>query len=82
MVETTEWESDRQLDLRGVPCPHNYVRVKLALEEMASNAVLDLILDEGRPIENIPRTVQKDGHTVERLEPFAGEYFRLLIRKK
>ncbi len=81
-METDDWASDRQLDLRGVACPHNYVRVKLALEEMASRELLDVILDEGRPIENIPRTVTRDGHTVERLEPYADDCFRVLIRKK
>ena len=52
------------LDLRGVPCPMNWVRTKLALEELAPGDSLVVVLDEGEPLESVPRSAREDGHEV------------------
>jgi tRNA 2-thiouridine synthesizing protein A len=52
------------LDLRGVPCPLNWVRARLVLEEMARGEVLELRVDEGEPLESVPRSAEEDGHQV------------------
>jgi TusA-related sulfurtransferase len=53
-----------RLDLRGVPCPMNWVRTKLALEELAAGDSLVVELDEGEPLESVPRSAREDGHEV------------------
>lgn len=35
------------VDLRGVACPTNYVRVRLALEPLAPGDELEILLDTG-----------------------------------
>jgi tRNA 2-thiouridine synthesizing protein A len=52
------------LDLAGVPCPMNWVRAKLALEEMAAGERLEVRLDPGEPLESVPRSAREDGHEV------------------
>jgi tRNA 2-thiouridine synthesizing protein A len=52
------------LDLRGVVCPLNWVRAKLALEDLKAGDELTLLLDPGEPIENVPRSAREDGHEV------------------
>jgi tRNA 2-thiouridine synthesizing protein A len=52
------------LDLRGVPCPLNWVRARLALEQMAPGEVLEVQLDPGEPLESVPRSAEEDGHQV------------------
>jgi TusA-related sulfurtransferase len=52
------------LDLRGVPCPLNWVRARLLLETMAPGTQLLLQLDPGEPIESVPRSAAEDGHVV------------------
>lgn len=37
------------LDLRGTPCPLNFIRTQLALEKLAPGAELHLLLDAGEP---------------------------------
>ena len=37
------------LDLRGTPCPLNYVRTRLALESLPAGAELEVWLDRGEP---------------------------------
>jgi tRNA 2-thiouridine synthesizing protein A len=52
------------LDLTGVACPMNWVRAKLALERMAPGEELTLVLDEGEPLDSVPRSAREDGHDV------------------
>lgn len=52
------------LDLTGVPCPLNWVRAKLALEELAPGEELTLLLDEGEPLQSVPQSAREDGHEV------------------
>jgi TusA-related sulfurtransferase len=52
------------LDLTGVVCPLNWVRAKLALEELDQGDQLTLLLDPGEPIKSVPRSAREDGHDV------------------
>jgi len=52
------------LDLCGVPCPMNWVKTKLALEELAPGESLSVKLDDGEPLESVPRSAREDGHDV------------------
>ncbi|TAJ07124.1 MAG: sulfurtransferase TusA family protein [Nitrospirae bacterium] len=73
--------ADAELDLRGVICPYNFVKTKLKLETMQAGQILAVILDEGDPIRNVPRSVSDDGHTVLAQELLTGAY-RVTIRKR
>jgi len=70
-------------DLRGVACPLNYVKTKLKLEMMDAGEKLEVWLDAGEPIKNVPMSLKNDGHVVhlqEALEPEAAHY-RILVEK-
>jgi len=70
-------------DLRGVACPMNYVKTKLKLEMMDAGEKLEVWLDAGEPIKNVPMSLKNDGHQVllqEALEPEATHY-RVLVEK-
>jgi sulfite reductase (ferredoxin) len=70
-------------DLRGVACPLNYVKTKLKLEMMDAGEKLEVWLDAGEPIKNVPMSLKNDGHLLllqEPLEPEAA-HFRILVEK-
>jgi len=70
-------------DLRGVACPLNYVKTKLKLEMMDAGEKLEVWLDAGEPIKNVPMSLKNDGHLIhlqEALEPEAAHY-RVLVEK-
>ena len=71
---------DANLDLRGVVCPINFVKTKLKLEEMDTGQVLEVILDSGEPIANVPRSIKEEGHKIIRVDK-VGDHFHLLIEK-
>lgn len=52
------------LDLTGVACPLNWVKAKLALEELGPGDELTLLLDPGEPVDSVPRSALEDGHSV------------------
>lgn len=69
------------LDLRGVICPMNFVKAKLKLEEVKTGEKLELWLDDGEAIKNVPRSLKDDGHEI--LEVRKREsYFKLVVRKR
>lgn len=71
----------RTLDLRGVKCPLNYVKVKAELEEIELGEILEIFVDDGEPILNIPRSIKDDGNELTEVNKIDG-YFRISIRKK
>ena len=73
--------SGEKLDLSGVLCPMNYVHTKLKLEDMEEGQVLEVILDDGEPIRNVPRSVKQDGHKVLGLLRLEDGRYHLWIRK-
>lgn len=81
MAETVEMKIHDELDLRGVMCPYNYVKTKLKLEAMESGQLLSVIVDDGEPVRNVPRSVTADGHAVLRQEKFQNG-FRVVIKKQ
>jgi len=68
-------------DLRGVGCPMNLVKTKVAFAKMSSGQVLGLILDNGPPINNVPRSVIREGHKVLSQEQLEDGAWFVLIRK-
>lgn len=53
------------LDLRGTPCPHNYIRTKLALEGLATGQQLRVTLDRGEPQQMVADGISAAGHRVD-----------------
>ena len=70
----------RVLDLRGVSCPLNYVKTRVALEKVQPGDWLEVWLDHGEPEENVPRSAEEDGFPVRSLDDGDG-YARLLVSR-
>jgi len=76
----SEKTADVSLDLRGVMCPTNFVKAKLKLEMMDSGEVLELVLDSGEPIANVPKSIKEEGHKIVEVNK-EGDHFRIKIEK-
>jgi TusA-related sulfurtransferase len=68
------------LDLRGTPCPINFVRTKLKLERMSPGSLLEVWLDGGEPIEQVPDSLAMEGYQIEAIEE-QTEFFSLKVRR-
>ena len=79
--ETETIVPDVKKDFRGVMCPMNFVKTKIALTQMQSGQILEILLDDGAPIENVPGSVKNEGHTILSTEKVEN-YWKVLIKKK
>lgn len=79
--ETETIVPDVKKDFRGVMCPMNFVKTKIALTPMQSGQILEILLNDGAPIENVPGSVKNEGHTILSTEKVEN-YWKVLIKKK
>ena len=71
---------DERMDLSGVPCPQNSARTLIKLEGMDEGEILEIIIDDGEPMENVPPSLEEDGHQIVGKEQ-AGDKWIILVRR-
>jgi tRNA 2-thiouridine synthesizing protein A len=69
------------IDLRGVSCPTNFVKAKLALEDIENGTVVQMLLDDGEPVKNVPRSLKADGHKLIGLKQTDEGHYILELEK-
>lgn len=77
----SEIKINATLDLKGVACPMNFVKSKLKLEDMRAGEVLEVIIDDGEPIRNVPASLKEEGHKILGVKQ-EGAHWRLLVEKQ
>ncbi|MFA7405025.1 MAG: sulfurtransferase TusA family protein [Pelobacteraceae bacterium] len=70
------------IDLRGVSCPTNFVKAKLALEDVDNGTTVRILLDDGEPVKNVPRSLKADGHKLLALKQTDEEHYILELEKR
>lgn len=76
-----EIKIDKQINLKGEVCPYTYVKSKLAIEEMEINEVLEIIVDHKPAVENVPQSMENEGHKVLEVSQINETDFRIVIKK-
>lgn len=71
----------KTMDLRGTPCPLNWVKTKLRLEEMDPGGLLEVVVDAGNPARNVPRSAEGEGHRIVEIRATA-KGVSVLIEKR
>jgi len=69
------------LDLSGVACPMNFVKTKIKLSTMPVGSQLDVILDEGEPIANVPLSLEEQGQKVHSKEKISATQWKIRVEK-
>ena len=75
-----EFDIAKKVDLSGVSCPMNFVKAKVAIDGINEGQLLEVILDEGEAITNVPRSMKEEGHQVIKVINL-GETFKVIIKK-
>jgi len=82
VIEAADEVSDLvTLDLSGVACPMNFVKTKIKLSGMAIGSQLEVILDDGAPIENVPLSLEEQGQKVHVKEQLSDTQWRIVVEK-
>jgi sulfite reductase (ferredoxin) len=75
-------EKTHKVDMRGVACPLNFVKAKLELEKIEIGDVLEVLLDEGEPVRNVPASFDGQGQQVLEVKDLGGHFCVKVRRKK
>lgn len=69
------------LDITKEHCPMTFVKTKLALAKIAKGDTLEVLLNAGEPLNNVPRSAEEQGFEIVSIEPVQGTVHRVSIRK-
>ena len=50
---------DDTVDITDVVCPTTFVKAKVALEELDEGQILSIKMNDGEPVQNVPRSITK-----------------------
>ena len=77
----SEIHFDEQVDNTDVVCPVTFVKAKVALEEMDEGQVLAVKMNDGEPVQNVPRSIKEEGHQILKLDTNDDGTYTLFVKK-
>ena len=77
----TQFKIDDTIDITDVKCPTTFVKAKVALEELEDGQILAVRLNDGEPVQNVPRSIKEEGHEILKLDDNQDGTFTLIVRK-
>ena len=69
------------IDITDVTCPITFVKTKVALEDMEAGQILEVHLNDGEPVQNVPRSLKDEGHKVLELTQNEDGTYTLFVKK-
>ncbi len=73
--------ANHTLDITQEHCPMTFVKTKLKLAQIAEGDTLEVLLSEGEPLENVPRSAESQGFKVLGVEHVEGTTHKVIIQK-
>ncbi len=74
-------QSDEKIDITDVVCPMTFVKAKAAIDELEIGQILEVIMNDGEPTENVPRSMKEEGQQVLKLEKMQEGAYRMFVKK-
>ncbi|MCD8325043.1 MAG: sulfurtransferase TusA family protein [Clostridiales bacterium] len=75
------YEIDETVDITDVVCPVTFVKAKMALEELDEGQILSIHMNDGEPVQNVPRSIKEEGHQILKLLKNEDDTYDLIVRK-
>lgn len=76
-----EYIIDETVDITDVVCPVTFVKAKVALEELEEGQILCIRMNDGEPVQNVPRSIKEEGHQILKLTDNGDGTYNLIVRK-
>lgn len=74
-------EPNSFVDITDVVCPLTFVKAKVAVEELDDGQVLEIKMNAGEPIVNIPRSFKEEGHKVVQVKENGDGTYNVCVQK-
>lgn len=73
---------DDSVDITDVVCPVTFVKAKVAMEELEIGQVLAVRMNDGEPVQNVPRSMKEEGQKILKLTDNEDGTYTLYVRKE
>ena len=77
----SEIKIDDTVDITDVVCPVTFVKAKVALEELDEGQTLSIRMNDGEPVQNVPRSIKEEGHQILKLDDNEDGTYTLYVKK-
>lgn len=75
------FQTDDAVDITDVVCPITFVKAKAALEELDEGQTLAIKMNDGEPVQNVPRSIKEEGHKILKLLNNGDSTYTLIVEK-
>ena len=72
---------DDTVDITDKVCPLTFVKAKVAIEELDDGEVIAIRMNDGEPVQNVPRSVKEEGHQILKLVDNEDGTYSLIVKK-
>ena len=72
---------DDTVDITDKVCPLTFVKAKVAIDELEDGEVIAIRMNDGEPVQNVPRSIKEEGHQILKLEDNGDDTFTLIVKK-
>jgi len=69
------------LDITKEHCPMTFVKTKLRLAQINTGDILEVLLTEGEPLNNVPKSAKEQGYNVLGVQHVEGNIHKVTIQK-
>ncbi len=76
-----DFNIDDNVDITDVVCPTTFVKAKVALEELDDGQILAVKMNDGEPVQNVPRSIKEEGHQILKLINNEDGTYTLIVKK-
>ena len=72
---------NKTLNITREHCPMTFVKTKIELYKLQAGDLLEVLLSEGEPLDNVPRNAREQGYEVVSVEHLVGTTYKVTIKK-
>ena len=76
-----DYNIDDTVDITDVVCPVTFVKAKVALEELDDGQILAIRMNDGEPVQNVPRSIKEEAHQILKLNANEDGTYTLIVKK-
>ena len=76
-----QYKVDATVDITDVVCPITFVKAKVALDELEDGQIISIRMNDGEPVQNVPRSIKDEGHQILKLIHNQDGTYQLIVKK-
>jgi TusA-related sulfurtransferase len=72
---------DEEVDITDKVCPLTFVKAKVAIDELDEGQIIAIRMNDGEPVQNVPRSIKDEGHQILKLIDNEDGTYTLFVKK-